>query len=190
MTFLAKSGGKISLRNDKNINSFDMDIMTLIGSLKAGDVEGIILDKYTYSYLVQMLVEMWKKDDFKVFGKQSEFARGNIEYLLTETSFISKLYPGESMTYGALVRDKEVFNYFKDAIIDNRPILESYIALKTIAAEDPPNPIALFEITSPYFTNVVIFLSVAMGGVLMLGVGIEMIRLRRSTCKRNLHHQA
>lgn len=168
MTFLAKSGGKISLRNDKNINSFDMDIMTLIGSLKAGDVEGIILDKYTYSYLVQMLVE----------------------YLLTETSFISKLYPGESMTYGALVRDKEVFNYFKDAIIDNRPILESYIALKTIAAEDPPNPIALFEITSPYFTNVVIFLSVAMGGVLMLGVGIEMIRLRRSTCKRNLHHQA
>ena len=106
---IARHGGNI-IRNDEDYPDVLDDILQLILKLKRHEIDGFILDKWTFEYYTYVLSEEADIPEMK----------DAINFFLKETIHVEKRYDGEKLRYGILVKHTDDYEYFKDFVNHNR----------------------------------------------------------------------
>ena len=115
ITMVVQHGGILrEVEYNKTVNG----IIELIKRLESNVIQGFLLNKNTYEYFSQIL----KKKKYK---KLKDGLR-NINIVKTE-----KLFRGESLSFGMLVKNIEDYKYFVKYFINNRLQLEACNAIKS-----------------------------------------------------------
>ena len=120
-SLIALQGGNVIETNGWN---FCSDINQLMEKLRNKKVDGILLDKYTFWLVSKWFWFMKENDDYSSLmycmgiRKDNEL-KANIEFFLHYTIRTKKTYDGERLSYGIPLKDEDVYEYFRDAIIDN-----------------------------------------------------------------------
>ena len=111
--------------------TFHADLLELIGMLSRGEVDGILLDKYTMIYARGYL--QWKKTNLdphvgnhdQTQGEPYSKRQADIEYFLHNTEYSIQNYEGDRMSYGVLVKNSQDYEYLDGAVRDNRLFTET-----------------------------------------------------------------
>ena len=138
-SLISMHGGTVIETRGENFYS---DIKQLIYMLRNNIVHGILLDKYTFSHVVEMFLngdKAQRNDTLKnhVGGdlKQSYMTVGtdlqsDIEFFMSNTILTEKSYGGEKLSYGFLAKYHVDYEYIYNAVINNRLPLETEMALR------------------------------------------------------------
>ena len=153
----------------------------LIERFYLGDIDGVLIDKYTLSYATKFISN--------IRGKMGQ--NKALEYFTTNTVLTEKK-DEENMSFGVLIKDIEVYKYFRDGIKENWLYYETLFAeYVNNITEDEKNRRArikdftapLFSPSDPYvyyamatFTSIILLIAV-------FGILNEMRRRKYSPCK-------
>ena len=124
---VVQKGGNIRL---SDATDFTSDVDALIKMLQRREVDGIVLDKYTLVYVTGYL--RWRKDNPSPGTRKAdeEERRLSIDYFLETAKHTLKHFQAvnedsnNKLSYGVLVKKIEDYNFFKNAMQDNRLFIE------------------------------------------------------------------
>lgn len=118
-----------SIFESESTNFYD-DVVQLIAELREKEIDGILIDKLTYVSVVNDLFKGWMKNDYAdITENYRAYTKNNVDYFMQSTITTQKKYFGERLAYGILVKDEEVYEYFRDAIVDNQLTFETNLTL-------------------------------------------------------------
>ena len=100
---VAQNGGKV-IRSTKY--SFIYDFVELTKMLKNDSIDGLAIE-YDTSFYIKDLID-------EADGYENDLK----EFLASKITTTEKIYIGEPLAYGVLVRNETVYNYFKDYVVE------------------------------------------------------------------------
>ena len=102
---------------------FYVDVITLYARLHAGEIDGLVMDKYTLAHwttVVALLPEMLENDEIVLSSRLRDEIPTKLSFF-QQTITTPVEYEGkQQFTYGALVRDYQDYLFLKDAVKENR----------------------------------------------------------------------
>lgn len=172
ISMVAKSGGSVVQTNGA---SFRSDVNLLVGLLRDKRVDGLLFDEMTYHYLMITYQQDW-------IGSK-ELTWENWDFLRANTVRATKTYPGEQLSYGMLVKDHDVYMYFRDAFIDNHILYEAGMVLQmTESITYKKATPGLFDMSNYSYIYAAIGLAAISFSFLLIGIIIEVSRTRCFKC--------
>ena len=172
---IAEHGGLVSVSEGWDFLS---DMMLLIRKLMNKEIDGLLLDKYTLRYTTYVMEGVYSNKT--IFHQQKD----EVNFFLKNTIRTTKYYESEKLSYGILVKHDRDYEYFRDAIRDNRLPLETEIALDWNKKEDKPGKLVLFSSTGPYFIASIKVISFIFGSICFFGIFYEICRRRLATYEK------
>lgn len=172
-SIVAKEGGAVL--ESKGFD-FESDLLELITMLKNKQVDGIVLDKYTLRLSTGML------------QNETKFPNNDVVKFFLDGTARTKKFTGKEFSYGILVKNSDDYEYFRNAITDNRLPLETSIALaynKKPGKE--PNDL-LFSPEGPHFIASLRVIGGIIGVVCCFGFVFEMWRRYGKSAGSAEHH--
>lgn len=153
----------------KNEN-FYTDLAHLVMCLRTKQINGLLLDKYTLAYTFDYFMEKVNSND--------KDERQNANFMVNETIRTEKNYVGEKMVYGITIKNKEHYEFFGNAIMDNRIALMSSKESggKISIRNKVENTKLLFDPQGDYFVHGVGAIFGAIACILAFGVIFEIRR--------------
>ena len=173
-SIIAKNGGNLI---ESSGWDFQSDTLQLIAMLRKKEIDGVLFDKYTLSYVSTIFEEM-------LVGKENTYKK-DIEYFLNETSRTEKL-TGEKYSFGILVKYYTDYEYFRSAIVDNRLTLETGITLYYNTEKKKIEEDVLFSPSGPLFLVSVTTIVAIIGGICAFGICFELWRRHMVLCQLKL----
>ena len=167
--YLATRGG-IKTPTGKHISNLTADFLDLISKLQDKGSDGILLDKYIFSYFITYC----KENVHKMTGK----SQTDVKFFLEDTIRAEIVYNGEGMSYGFLVNQRNVFEYFGTAMNDNRLSLNVKFAQMWNTIDEDVDKTFLFEPSSPHFLSTIKAIVVLFGAICLFGIFYELKRTR------------
>lgn len=149
---------------------FLSDVFLLIEKLQEGEIDGFVLDKYTLRSTISNLKLLSTKNETSYRHKH------NIQFFLTKTLRTKKLYDGEKLSYGILVKNDVDHDFFRPTIIDNRLPLETAIALDWNKMEPRGEERVLFSPQNPYFIASLKVIAYIFASIFVFGLCFEICR--------------
>lgn len=178
-SLIVKRGG--ILWETKNTNNFHSDILELVRMLRDGEIHGFVLDKYTLAYARDYF--FWKmKGLMDPFLATQQYPQGepyserseDIKFFLNNTFKTAKSYDGEKFSYGALVKDPLVYQYFRNAVRDNRLSLDTNLGSAMNQIFTKPDDIGLFNASGTIFLDTALALCGILCGICLFGIIYEL----------------
>ena len=177
-SLIVKQGGIV--KESKSAWNFNSDMFMLISMLRNEDINGIIIDKYTLAYITEYFA--WKKGNIDNYLKSEKHPMGekyteredDIIFFKNYTFKTQKSYDGDKLCYGTLVKDKEVYNYFRAAIQDNRLPLDTSVGSELNKIFPKTEKIELFTSHGEHFLNTTLVLLGILCFICLFGVVYEL----------------
>ena len=137
---VAKHGG---IFNQTDNVEFKEGVMELIKRLKNQEIDGFVLDKYSYMFACYII----ESSDLT----STEY-EGYDDYFFTKTRRTEKK-TSEKLSYGILVTNVSDFEFFRPYMMDNRHFLSTCdtLALNFMSKERKVSGEGLFSASSHYF---------------------------------------
>ena len=166
-SLIAKHGG--TLKETKGISLTD-DIMELTKMLNSGEINGFFLDKYTFMYIMKSNDTIHNNTHLR-----------NAQQFLEEIVKTKKVYVGEAMSFGLLIKDEDVYEYFNEFITNNQALIETCmtLALNVMNTAIKNSGHNLFSPSSGHFYPTLIVVGCTLGVILIFGIVYEIYRKRR-----------
>ena len=154
---------------DAKGNDIVTEVFDLITKLQNKEISGFILDKYTLYYVTILLKRM-----------SNTLYQDRIRYFMEDTMRTKKAVIGKEFTYGILVKDVDVFEYFRHFVNNNRFLVDIQGAslwnkvkrnmtdTKEGTFYSPSN--ILFASSEYYFRNTIIVLTVMFILICIFGI--------------------
>ena len=175
-TLVVAEGGVV---NETDGWNFYSDVLTLLRMLRKNEIDGFIIDKYTLAYTNEYLA--WKRNNLdyhcsrnQTQGEPYSARADDIEYYFNSTRRTLKSYREDKLAYGVLVNDSRDYEYFNNAVRDNRFSLEASIGSEM----NQLFPRAVPGTTIHYFYSVLKWIGAAIGLILLFGVLYELYKRR------------
>ena len=115
---VAKNGGEVihvdDILGDDNEREEEDEFKQLIGALRQDQLDGILVDKYTY----------WDMVDILNSTKWNE-----IDYVLDQTMTTEVPQSGEKLSYGILVKSEKQYQLFKPVVESNKMLFQKAVVL-------------------------------------------------------------
>ena len=175
-------GGIVSFASPSSSWNFFTNVMALISMLMNNEISGFVVDKYTLAYIDGYF--KWKLHnpdvpDVRLSPNRSlpvlnSEHRGVMDFYFKNTYRTLKEYTGEKMSYGALVRNSDVYDYFHNAIRDNRFIFNSKTGSEMNAIFPKEGNEDLFTPSGKYFKNTMTVLFILLGAICVFGACYEL----------------
>ena len=180
---IAQHGGNVIL--NEVATNFTSDLIQLITKLKAKEIDGFLLDKWTLHYATYML-------NATSYSTEDIHLKNTITFFMRNTIRSEKGYDGGKLAYGILVKHMDDYEYFKDFIQDSRLRIEIEGAfywniLRNTYKEHltwtfySSTSNKLFSPSENYFVHSVIVISGMMGIIVLFGIFYELKRKRTIT---------
>lgn len=176
---ITQHGGRVVTVNYDNLHN---GFSKMVAMLRQEKIDGFLLDKWTLRRVTQ-IIQVLNKDK-----KVTDKTRGQITYFMQETIRTEKTINWEKFSYGILVRDREIYEYFRNAFTDNRLREElrlslSYVRQKTRSTRKYGNIFYsemshLFSPQGAFFGRAIATISCLIGAILVFGVYYEWKRRR------------
>ena len=148
-------------------------IFTMVQLLRNKEIDGFILDRYTYITFSHYI------DTMKYANKNQKL---NINFLRANTIQTEQIYKGEKLSYGILVKNLVDYEYFADFVKDTWEVLNTCdgLNINTLSGgvSIEKDYTALFDISAGFFWPSFITSSVIIVIICLFGVGYEIIRKR------------
>ena len=164
--------------------NFYSDVLMLIRMLKNNEIHGFIIDKYTLAYTTEYF--LWKKNHTDHLlsknmsgGETYNERKDDIEFFNKNTYRTLKLYSGEKLSYGVLVRNIDDYNYLRDAVKDNRLVLETSVDSELNAFFQSVKKVNLFSSSGIYFLHSVKLIASILGFFSILGLFYEFYKWKK-----------
>ena len=167
---IAKHGGIIE---EIEYDNFTSGITELINMLHQGDISGFLVDSQIY-FVFNSIINYYEK-----IVKQLQLSA----IVRTE-----KLYKGEKLSFGVLMKNKSYFEYFKNYFADNLLVLESCYHFR-MNAEFPQMPADDYIFDTPRGGLFFKFLYCTIGTIGLIGICGAIYELRRHHNLRNMRSQ-
>ena len=179
-TFVASQHGATIVMNnddddddDDDIGFYD-DILLLLEKLSNKEIDGILLDMFTFKFLNT-------QTHTNHTGGSRWSAMKDFFYTTVRNR---KHYEGETLTYGFLIKHTSDYNYFRDSIAEERLRIE----LTWDYVWNQMDHAALMSTTSEYYSlssfNFILYgIMGVLGLVVTYGVVYEMCRKRKSSIR-------
>ena len=97
---IIRHGGKV-VRN-ANVTDFHADVAGLVGKLRRRQIDGFVVDKWTLAYISIFSDQMIPEDAMR--------------FLHEETTRTEKIFDGEELFYGLLIKRKDDFRFFEEYV--------------------------------------------------------------------------
>ena len=175
---ITNHGGDIVTHSEPDIH---VEFYKLAESFYLGEIGGILLDKYTLSYV--------NKHISNTSGSMTE---NNILKYFTTNTILTEISHIEDMSFGMLVKDFEVYDYFRDPIKDNWLYYETMFAsyANVITDDETRRRAVISDYTAPLFSPSDPFVFYAMAGfgatLLLLFISGILYELYRRKSPRKL----
>lgn len=166
---VATHGGAIYESNGKGLYP---DFMDLVDKVKGNRIKGISISKYVYPMLMGFFLSVNET------SKYFEYAK----YFLNDTLITELEYLGPKLSFGILVKEKEVYEFLNGFVMDNRLTLEtcSNIAFNVLRTSINKNSDSdhsnLFSPNSGLLTPALIITCSILGFIIIFGFFFELGR--------------
>lgn len=159
---IARNGGNPKYNNGMFLTYFEID--SLINKLRNKSIDGFLLDKYTMKDFESTANDIENEPTF------SE----RVGFYFNNTIKTEVIPTGFDMSYGILVKEKKVYEFFRPVIMDIQLNIETKINLewnrKKKRIDEP------FSLSEPYFLFMIQIMLGIIGLITMFGVTYEIIR--------------
>ena len=178
---IVKQGGILKESSEGNFYS---QLFTLIQMLRHEEIHGFVLDKYTLAHAIEYFE--WKNGNIDPLLKSKEDPLGeayqtkkdDIDFFNNRTFRTPKTYVGEKLSYGVLVKDADIYSYFRDAVRDNRLFLETSIGSEMNKLFPTNNKPEIFSAHGEHFRNTMLVISVIFCMIFLFGIMYEFYQRR------------
>lgn len=185
-SLVVKHGGIVAEAPSWNFYS---DILLLIGMLRREEINGFVIDKYTLAYTIDYFA--WKEtnsDSLITMNRTNtedySVRKDDIDFFRNYTDRTLKEYKGDELAYGALIRDTDVYQYFRDAIRDNRLPFDTYIGSNMNQLFPRKTYTNIFSASSEYFLDSVFVLAGILLTICMFGLVYELYKRKVFWCRK------
>ena len=166
-SFVARNGG-IIVWAGHDANDFRSEVFDLIRKLREKEINGILLDKQTLSFTIDYCKEIEPMMEGEYLA--------DVKYFVQHTVRTEYHYKGDVLSYGILVKQLQHYNYFHDAIVDNRLSLDTDLAVRWNKRDETVKKPSLFEPSGPYFLNSIKGMACILGFICAFGIVYEVWR--------------
>lgn len=184
---IVKHGG---ILHETSAWNFYSDILTLLQDLRKEEIDGIVFDAYTLSYMTGYI--QWKKKHFDHHLVKNDSADGMYDKWEVDIDFFerftqrSMIHAGsERFSYGVLVKNVEDFDYFRHAIHDNRYSIETSVGSAMNIQFPVKKSEDIFSPNGVYYIRTIKVISVIVGFIIAFGIFYELYS-RKAICSWKL----
>lgn len=166
---VAQHGGILVEVKEQN---FTDAIIKMVRMLKRKQIDGFLLDQYTYIHVALLLKTFIKRN---VSGE----ARKMADYFVKKTIRMEKNYVGNELSYGVIMKHREDYHYFSDYILDNRHVIATCKKLRLnqlLGKFDNPKTTLFCHTSRNFIYTVIVVTSV----IAMIGCGGLVYELYRT----------
>jgi hypothetical protein len=149
---ITKHGGRVRTYSASDVYS---EFYELAKSFYLGEIDGILMDKYTLSYATKYISNMSRR-----------MRQNKIPKYFTTNTVLTEKNDDESMSFGILVKDGEVYKYFENSIRDNWLYYEKMFSMyvNNISEDEQRRRLFIKDFTAPLFSPSDPFVYYAMAG--------------------------
>lgn len=171
---VAQNGGKVY--RSESLYRGELDFTELVKMMINDSIDGIAIEYEAFFHIESTL------DNEELTS-----------FLLTKTTTTEKTYIGENLSYGILVQDKDVYNYFKEYVAEALVRNQYYFSTENNEQKEEygkknkklfgqGNSI-LFSSESEYFVRTMTAIGIMLGVIVIFGVLFELQR-KKKFCKQ------